>query len=70
MKKKILILNQNIDELSTMRQLFAKEGCEVITATNWDTGLKLISNIDIDYIVLDANNKEFKEAFQKTAAKR
>ncbi|KAB2877627.1 hypothetical protein F9K33_16005 [bacterium] len=64
MKKKILILNQNIDELSSMRQLFAKEGCDVITASSWETALKLISNIDIDYLVLDAKNKDFKERFQ------
>ncbi|MBL7995404.1 hypothetical protein JNM05_08530 [bacterium] len=68
MKKKILILNQNIDELSAMRQLFAKEGCEVITATSWETALKLITNIDIDYMVLDARNREFKEAFQNTGS--
>ena len=64
--KKILILNKNIDELSSIRQMFAKEGCEVITASNWETALKLVSNIEIDYLVLDAKNGDLKALFQKT----
>ena len=64
--KKILILNHDIDELSSMRQMFAKEGCEVITASNWETALKLFSNIGIDYLVLDANNGDLKNLIQKT----
>lgn len=68
MKKKILILNHDIDELSAMRQIFAKEGYEVITASNWETASKLILNIDIDYMILDAKGKDFKEAISHRGA--
>lgn len=64
MSKKILILNKNIDELSNIRQMFAKEGCEIITASNWDTAVKLFSKIDIDYVVLDVSSKAEKNKFQ------
>jgi DNA-binding response OmpR family regulator len=64
--KKILILNKDIDELSSIRQMFAKEGCEVITASNWETALKLISKIEIDLLVLDANSIDLKAVFQKS----
>jgi DNA-binding NtrC family response regulator len=64
MSKKILILNKNIDELSNIRQMFAKEGCEIITASNWDTAVKLFSKIDIDYLVLDVSSKAEKNKFQ------
>lgn len=55
---RILILNENIDALSAIRHVLAKEGCEVITATNWETAVKLVSNLDIDYVMLDARGEE------------
>ena len=64
MSKKILILNKDIDELLNIRQMFAKEGCEIITASNWDTAVKLFSNMDIDYLVLDVRGKAEKNKFQ------
>lgn len=51
-----------------MRQIFAKEGCEVITASNWETALKLILNIDIDYMVLNAKGKDFQAAISHRGA--
>ena len=64
MSKKILILNKDIDELLNIRQMFAKEGCEIITTSNWETAVKLFSNMDIDYLVLDVRGKAEKNKFQ------
>ncbi|GEM_PF-1256863 len=66
MGKRILIFNQDIEELSAIRKLFAREGCEVITATNWETAQKLINNLEIDYVLLNAKKKGLPEAFHLT----
>lgn len=58
LNKKILILNQDIEELSAIRKLFAREGCEVITASNWETAQKLMNSMNIDYVLLNAQNQE------------
>ncbi len=58
MNKKILILNQDIEELSSIRKLLTREGCEVITASNWETALKLMNSINIDYVLLNMKHQE------------
>ncbi len=63
--KKILILNKNIDELSQIRQMFAKEGCEIITASNWETAAKLFSRLDIDYMILDVRSIDVKNLIRR-----
>ncbi len=57
MHKRVLIFNEDIEELSGLRQLLVKEGCEVITATNWETAKKLFSGIPIDYVLLDTRHE-------------
>lgn len=58
MNKKILILNQDIEELSAIRKLLTREGCEVITASNWETAHKLMNSINIDYVLLNMKHQE------------
>lgn len=53
-KKRILILHSDVEELATLRQLLAKSGFEVITASNWDTATRLASNLQVDYVLMDA----------------
>lgn len=64
MGKKILILNQDIEELSAIRKLFAREGCEVITASNWETAQKLMNSIEIDYVLIETKHNTLPEYFQ------
>ena len=64
MNKKILILNQDIEELSAIRKLFAREGCEVITASNWETAQKLMNSMNIDYILLNTRESGVAESLQ------
>jgi DNA-binding NtrC family response regulator len=68
LNKKILILNQDIEELSLIRKLLTREGCEVITASNWETAQKLMNSIDIDYVLLNMKHQElpdFVSSFKK-----
>lgn len=58
MNKKILILNQDIEELSAIRKVLAREGCEVITASNWETAQKLMNSMNVDYVLLNTKNQE------------
>lgn len=53
-KKRILILHPDIDELSAIRQVLVKSGYEVITASSWDTAVRLASNLQVDYVLMDA----------------
>lgn len=66
MNKRILIFHSNIDELAVIRQILAKEGCEIITASNWNTAAKLVSNIEIDYVLMDAQSDSMKQALLQT----
>lgn len=70
MHTRILILNENIDALSSIRQVLAKEGCEVITATDWQTALKLVSSLAIDYVMLDARSEESMSVMQEVSRSR
>jgi PleD family two-component response regulator len=62
LEKKILLYNEDIEALSQIRKIFVREGCEVITASNWDTAVKLLSNISIDYIVMNVKNEKTKQS--------
>ncbi len=53
-KKRILILHRDVEELASMRQLLVKSGFEVITASNWDTAVRLASGLQVDYVLMDA----------------
>jgi PleD family two-component response regulator len=53
-KKRILILHPDVEELASMRQLLVKSGFEVITASNWDTAVRLASGLQVDYVLMDA----------------
>ncbi|MBX7150627.1 hypothetical protein K1X84_03235 [bacterium] len=66
MNKRILIFHSDIDELAAIRQILAKEGCEIITASNWNTAAKLVSNIEIDYVLMDAQSDSMKQALLQT----
>ncbi|NUM82001.1 hypothetical protein HUU42_14485 [bacterium] len=66
MNKRILIFHSNIDELAAIRQILAKEGCEIMTASNWNTAAKLVSNIEIDYVLMDVQNDSMKQALLQT----
>lgn len=45
--------------------MFAKEGCEIITASNWETAAKLFSRLDIDYMILDVRSIDVKNLIRR-----
>ncbi|HMW32140.1 MAG TPA: hypothetical protein PLH27_16395 [bacterium] len=64
MKKKVLIFNQDIDELSVIRQVLVREGYEAITASNWDTATKLFASLEIDYVLMNGKSSDIQRVLQ------
>ena len=59
MQKKILVINSDLEALADVRQWFAKEGWEVVTASDWDMGATLAGKLYIDYVLIDSRNEKF-----------
>jgi len=57
MHKKILIINSDLQALADMREALAKEGWEILTASDWEMASKLAINLNIDYVLMDARSE-------------
>tara|TARA_Y100000310_G_C20403097_1_gene678346 strand:+ start:384 stop:731 length:348 start_codon:yes stop_codon:yes gene_type:complete len=53
MEKKVLIVDDDKEDLETMKSVLEKEGCEVITATNGAEALETLKDDGIQLILID-----------------
>lgn len=66
MKEHILIIDSNTIELRRLREIFSKEGFNIMTATDISTAIDLITKIDVKYVISEASFlNEIKNSEQK-----
>ncbi|MFA6470113.1 MAG: hypothetical protein WCW35_14555 [Bacteroidota bacterium] len=65
MQEHILIIDNNTPELRKLREMFTREGYQVMTATDIETARQLCTQLSVKYIVgevetLDCGSKKVK----------
>ncbi len=51
MKKPILVLNEDLQELRKLREVLTKEGFNIITSTDKETAIELCRHINFLYVL-------------------
>ncbi|MCB0832939.1 MAG: response regulator [Bacteroidetes bacterium] len=65
MKKRILILDDDLIELGTARQVLSREGFEIITATRLETAQRLLNKMECDFLLLNVRHRDARVLLQK-----
>jgi len=50
-KRHVLIVHKNARDLRRLRELFVRDGYQIMTATNWATARRIRESIDIELVV-------------------
>lgn len=61
MKRHVLIVHKNARDLRRLRELFVREGYQIMTATNWSTARRIRESFDIDLIVCSEDDLQGRE---------
>ncbi len=51
MKRHVLIVHKNARDLRRLRELFVRDGYQIMTATNWATARRIRDSFDIELVV-------------------
>jgi len=55
MEKQLLIIDNDSMELRRLREILAREGFNIMTATDMETALKIYTHVTISFILSDAS---------------
>lgn len=55
LKEQILIIESDTVELRKLREIFSKEGFNIMTATDFETAKDIIDKINVKYIISESS---------------
>ncbi|KAA3614151.1 MAG: response regulator [Calditrichaeota bacterium] len=61
MRKQILIVEENKEELRKLRKLLSREGYNIMTAMDKDTAIEICQNLDISFILSSTSILDLKK---------
>ncbi|MGH1362740.1 MAG: hypothetical protein ACRBF0_04230 [Calditrichia bacterium] len=56
MKQRVLIVHKDSQRLRKLRELFVREGYQIMTATNWQTARLISERISIELILCEGGD--------------